>query len=239
MNSKFYICKIMSKSIFLILVFVFVQHAYAQGIQFADGTSTKMDNTFLTLSSSEDPTIEGSRYLNDTFSRARISLMPSQIYAVRYNVFGDEMEFRGTDNKILALNKNKISAEVTFLDTNITYSLFEYKEDDDLVSRGYFTRLNPTGANIILKKNVVVFLKEKESKTGYYPYRPPMYKKVKDRIYIKLENEMPVLLTQNKRKLSKLFRGREKEIINFLNKERINLSKDKDLIKFSNYLNNL
>ena len=86
---------------------------------------------------------------------------------------------------------------------------------------------------------MVVFLKEKESKTGYDPYRPPMYKKVKDRIYIKLENEMPVLLTQNKRKLSKLFRGREKEIINFLNKEKINLSKDKSLIKFSNYLNNL
>ncbi|MDA1175565.1 MAG: hypothetical protein O3C41_00655 [Bacteroidetes bacterium] len=227
----------MNRKISFIFLVLFTQHTFSQGIQFADGTSTKMDNTFLTLSESEDPNIEGSKYLNDNFSRASLSSMPNQIYAVRYNVFGDEMEFRGKDNNVLALNKSDRSVTVRFLDTNKTYFLFEYLNEDKLAKVGYFTKLNPQGDNIILKKNVTIFLKEKESKTGYDPYRPPMYKKVKDRIYIKLKGEMPVLLSSNKKKLASLFPGKEKEIGNFINKNRINLKKEIDLIKLINYLN--
>jgi hypothetical protein len=85
-----------------------------------------------------------------------------------------------------------------------------------------------------------VFFEEQASKTGYDAPKPAMYKNVKDRMYIKLANKEAVLLPTKKKKLAKtLFPENSKIILDFINSNKIKLSKEADLITFINYLNTL
>jgi hypothetical protein len=218
----------------------FLQLSFSQTIKYADGSSQNMSNVFVNVNSSESSTIKGSKYLNEDFTNTKISSMPDQIFGVRYNIYDDQMEFQGVDNTVYSLNKDDDSIKITFTATNETYNIFSYIDDSGRQKKGYFIKLSNEGENIILKKHRIVFFEEQASKTGYDAPKPALYKNVKDRIYIKLANKEVVLMPTKKKKLVKeLFPENSKIILDFINSNKIKLSKESDLIAFANYLNTL
>jgi len=227
------------KTFFLLpLLSLLTLHSFAQqGISYSGGTSTKMDYAFLSLKNDNDMGVKGSKYLSDNFIRATISDFEEKVFAVRYDIFNDQMEFQGGNNQIYIMNKEEKTRKITFLDSNYTYSIFDYKSDEGSTRSGYFTALSASGNFKLLKKNKVIFIEEKASATGYDPPKPAMYKKTKDRYYISIGDAPAVLIDTNKKRFVTLFKGQEKDALSFIKKNKIKLSNDADLIKFVNYLN--
>jgi hypothetical protein len=207
------------------------------GINYAGGTSTKLDYTFLSQSTNNDDQIKGSKYLNDDFARGQISDFNDKIFAIRYDIYNDQMEFQAGDGQIYVMNKNNVSREIVFLDSKTRYKLFDYISDEGNTKSGYFSILKSLGKYKILKKNRIIFIEAKESSTGYDAPHPATYKKTKNRHYIVFDNAPGVLIDTNKKKFSSLFKGQEKDVLNFIKKNKIKLSVDDDLIKVLNYLN--
>ena len=223
----------------LLSVFL-LQLSFSQTLKYADGSSQNMSNVFVNVNSNQSSTIKGSKYLNEDFISTKISSMPDQVFGVRYNVYDDQMEFRGVDNTVYSLNKDDDSIKITFTAANESYNIFSYIDDNGHPKKGYFIKLNNEGENLILKKHRVVFYEEQASKTGYDAPKPAMYKNMKDRIYIKLANKEAVLLPTKKKKFVKeLFPENPKIILDFINSNNIKLSNEADLITFINYLNTL
>jgi hypothetical protein len=214
-----------------------IQSFAQQGISYSGGTSTKMDYAFLSLKDDNDMGVRGSKYLSDNFVRAKISDFEDKVFAVRYDIFNDQMEFQGGNNQIYIMNKEERSRKITFLDSNDVYSIFDFKSDDGDTSSGYFTALSTDGDYQLLKKNKVIFIEEKVSATGYDAPKPAMYKKTKDRHYIIINGAPAVLVDTNKKRFVTLFKGQEKDALSFIKKNKIKLSNDTDLIKFVNFLN--
>jgi hypothetical protein len=217
-----------------------LQLSFSQTLKYADGSSQNMSNVFVNVNSNESSTIKGSKYLNEDFVSTKISSMPNQIFGVRYNIYDDQMEFQGAENTVYSLNKDDDSIEITFTAANESYNIFNYVDESGRQKKGYFIKLNNEGENLILKKHRVVFLEEQPSKTGYDAPKPAIYKNVKDRYYIKLANNEAVLIPTKKKKLAKeLFPENSKIILDFINSNKIKLSKEAYLITFINYLNTL
>ena len=116
----------MKNKLFYILFSLITTAASAQqGINYGGGTSTKLDYTLLNLNDG-DSQIKGSKYLTDNFIRAQISGYNDKVFAIRYDIFNDQMEFQGGDNQIYVINKDNILREILFLDSKETYSIFDY-----------------------------------------------------------------------------------------------------------------
>ena len=110
----------MKNKLFYILFSLITTAASAQqGINYAGGASTKLDYTLLNLSDG-DSQIKGSKYLTDNFVRAQISGYNDKVFAIRYDVFNDQMEFQGGDNQIYVINKDNIFKEIRFKDRKVT-----------------------------------------------------------------------------------------------------------------------
>ena len=223
-----------------LVILSFLQLSFSQTLKYADGTSQNMSNIFVNVNSNQSSNIKGSKYLNEDFITTKISSMPDQIFGVRYNIYDDQMEFQGVDNTVYSLNKTDDSVKITFIATNESYHLFNYIDESGRQKKGYFMKLNKEGKNLILKKHKVVFIEEQASKTGYDEPKPAMFKSLKDRIYIKLGSKEAIELPTKKKKLAKaLFPENSKAILDFINSNKIKLTKESDLITFVNYLNTL
>ena len=224
-----------------LVIVCFLQLSFSQTLKYADGTSQNMSNIFVNVNSNESSNIKGSKYLNEDFISTKISSIPDQIFGVRYNVYDDQMEFQGVDNTVYALNKNDDSIKITFTTTNESYHIFDYiDEKNGRQKKGYFMKLNKEGKNLILKKHKVVFIEEQASKTGYDEPKPAMFKSLKDRIYIKIGSKEAIVLPTKKEKLAKaIFPENPKDILDFINSNKIKLSKEEDLITLINYLNSM
>ena len=233
------------KSFFLLVCILIGSHlSYSQsnfrGWAINEAFENRADrDRFVNISTKNDPNIKGSKYLSKDFVSARLSTMPEKIYGVRYNIFNDEMEFEGLDNKVYALSKIDDSTMVTFTKTGDSYHLFRYISDKNQQKKGYFLKLNPEGNYLLLKKKRVVFFDVQTPDNGYDNPKPAMYKKTKDRIYIKNRDNDAVLFSTKKSKLKELFPDNGKQVIRFIKKNNIKLKKESDLIAFVNFLNTL
>ena len=223
------------------LLFLFsISLSNAQSIAFADGNATYgRENSFITIDADTRYDVEGSKYLDDAFLPAVVSTMPDKLFNVKYNIFSGEMEVQSTNKKAYALNKYRKDIVITFINSKKTYQLFDFINNDDMMQLGYFLVLN-RGENKILKKEKIIFLEEKPSKTGYDEHRPPQYKRLVDKYYIKISSSSnAVELPKNKKKFADLFPKSKSDILDFIKTNKIKFSKDEDLIKLITHINSL
>ncbi len=222
----------------LILLLLFSTGIYSQqNIAFADGAFDR-SSSFITIGLDDKVDVEGSKYIQDDFNKATISIYSGYKFNVKYNAYDDEMEVQGKDNTSFALNKNEKNAEVTFLDNKITYGLFDYTNSDGQKVPGYFQKLTVGETVALLKKEKIMFIEEKMSKTGYDAYRPPQFKRLNDQFFIKLkEGPIAVELPKNKKNIASLFPAKKDEILKFIKENKIKTNKEEDLIKLTNYIN--
>jgi len=223
------------------LIFLFsLSLSNAQSIAFADGNATYgRENSFITIDADTRYDVEGSKYLADAFMPAVVSTMPDKLFNIKYNIFSGEMEVQSTNNKAYALNKYRKDIVITFIDSKTTYQLFDYINSDNMMQLGYFLVLN-RGENKILIKEKIIFLEEKPSKTGYDEHRPPQYKRLDDKYYVKTSGSSNALeLPKNKNKFAELFPKNKSDILSFIKSNKIKLNKEDDLKKIIKYINSL
>ena len=227
--------KILLSIILFSLKFTFSQ----QNIAFADQrVFSANSSSFLTIDNDNTVDIEGSKYIQDGFKPATISVYPNYRFNVKFNAFDDEMEIQGKNNKSFALNKNDKRAEVVFLNTKEIYGLYNFTNDNSQPISGYFQKVFVGKKVILLKKEKIMFVEEKQSKTGYDSYRPPQYKRLNDKFFIKqIDNDIALELPKNKKSIAGLFPNYESDILMFIKKNKLKTNNEVDLKKIIEFIN--
>ncbi|GFZ90225.1 hypothetical protein GCM10011531_22260 [Aquaticitalea lipolytica] len=188
----------------------------------------------------ENSQIEGSPYVNEEFLPAKISASEDNIFYVRYNALKDEFEVKGANNVAYALNKYRRDIVVELISNNKTYQVYGYLDKNENENFGYFVNLSNPNSNIkLLKKENITFVKEKVAVTSYDSSQPARYKRGSDAYYVKINDNNAVLLSTNKKDVSKLFPGNEKKVLDFIKKEKLKLKKEDDMNKLIQFTNTL
>jgi hypothetical protein len=185
--------------------------------------------------------IEGSPYVVDKFSPAKISILGNKIYSVKYNAFHDEVAVLGDDNVLYSLRKDiRKDIFVTYIIQKKTYQIYSYLNNDGIQDSGFFIVMSNQNSNIkLLKKERIIFIGEKKSVSSYADSEPSQYKRISDKYFIKIGEENARILPRNKKEFSNLFPEYKKDIMTYIKSERIKLNNEKDLLKILSFLNSL
>jgi len=177
--------------------------------------------------------IEGSPYLANVYSDAKVFLQQGDSYSVemRYNIFYDQLEFKERDSVFSigpdpAIKKIVMGSETLVID--------KYVAKGQSLST-YFSRLD-SGELTLLVKMIIVF-KDSQVKPieGLIPGR---YERMKDDYYFKLGNGLPVKI----RSISKLIEelpDHIQEMEEYSKREKISSNSSKDLSRFIRHYNSL
>jgi len=197
--------------------------------------NTNNSGSFLIGKSSMGAKPTGSQYFNDAFTPANIK--DKGITMIKYNAYLDQIELKGATDQITVLDVEE-GVLIPTSDRRNTYEFISYVTDENENVKGYLNLISNT-PNVKIYSRLRVFLQpETDTKSGYEAYKPPMYKKATTRYFIKVKENQTVQFNK-KKDLAKLFSGKEKEVSDFISKNKISLSDDEDLQKLGEYLNTL
>lgn len=180
--------------------------------------------------------IEGSPYLDDEFVEGSV-FMTSKVQFVglplRYNIFNDQVEFRTEDETVQVLSVPEVIEKVEFGQTTLEYSVYS---NLNKIKRGFFVVLEKGKATLYSRPRVN--FEDAKKAAAYSDAKPPRFIKRPDEYYIRLGKE-PAELIARKKDLEGLFTDHEKEMLEFLNNNKINTNRPEDLVKVVQYYNSL
>jgi hypothetical protein len=180
--------------------------------------------------------IEGSPYFEDEFVEGAV-FMTSKVQFVglplRFNIFNDQVEFRSDDGSLMVLSVPEVIEKVEFGETTLEYSVYSHLNK---IRRGFFVVLEKGEASLYSRPRITF---EDARKPGAYSEaKPPRFIKRPDEYYIRISKE-PAILISKRKDIEGLFPDHEKEIQDFIRKNRIKINQPEDLIKVVQYLNSL
>lgn len=179
--------------------------------------------------------IDGSTYINDEFSLAKLSNAEAYVKA-RYNAYIDEMELE-IKNEVGYLIKIP-ELKVVFQSDSRTYEVFDYQDEKE-VKKGFF-RLLIEGENIsLLAKESIKFHEEKMPTRGYEKRTPATFKRSKDKLFISFKNSSAEKLSNKKKDILMLFLSKSNDIEKYAKTNKLGFKKKEDLTKIFNYFNTL
>lgn len=177
---------------------------------------------------------EGSPYLFNTFTDSKIYFKNNNtpvIYTTNYNAYTDVLEYIDNENKYTVSNPNEI-LKVIINDHILVYkSYYNY----DIVKDGYFFTIIDDYISLY-KKEVITNVPLKKYAYKNNDSGSSKLVKQKTQYYISIYGE-ELRLIKTKKKLLTLFFNHP-AVVSFMDKERIKLHKEKDLIKLVTFLNN-
>lgn len=180
--------------------------------------------------------IEGSPYLNDEFKEGTVFMTSKTKFVempLRYNIFNDQVEFRSDDGSLMVLSVPEVIEKVEFGETTLEYSVYSQLNK---VRRGFFVVLEKGEASLYSRPRVTF---EDARKPGAYSEaKPPRFIKRPDEYYIRIGKE-PAELISKKKDIEELFTEHEKEMQEFIRKNKININRPEDLIKVVQFYNSL
>ncbi len=180
----------------------------------------------------EDKATEGTPYLNDVVFDAVIKGYDNPI-KLKYNAYLDEMEFEidGTRYHL----KKEVYPEVQILNKKYVYTT--YKDGKETVD-GFLVVLREAENLSFYKKEKIILIPAKKATTSYDTSSPAKYKLQDPIYYIGLNGDI-VELPKNEKKFAQLFRDNEKQVLGYIQSNKISLKTEQDLIKLFNYLSSL
>jgi len=196
--------------VFFFLAFLTTISVQAQVLTLPD--PIHRTNTFMNIDVDDDPNIEGSKFISESFFPARVSNNPDFLFGIKYDAFNDDMVVKGKDDTEFLLIKNQGDVTVNFVNGR-TFDLINYIDKKNQFLRGFFENLTVKNSNItLLKQSKIVLLEKEEAKTSYHKEKPARYKRTKDVYFIKRKNQNATVFPKNKKKLVNLFGEHKKEI---------------------------
>lgn len=188
------------------------------------------------LKASHDDSALGSPFIQGSFLPSSIKGYDSKM-EMRYNAFSDEVEFL-LDKEIYTLDKHKYpEVQIGPNELNYVYLYSTYIEGKNIV-KGFLRRISENDFSTIFVKEKVSFTPAQKSTNGYTAVKPAAYKRLKDKYFIQLNNSIQELPT-NAKKVSQLFEGKEKQVSDFINAQKINVTVEADLIRLNSFLGSL
>ncbi len=180
--------------------------------------------------------IMGSPYLNSNFINGSVFTVQKQQFVdipLRYNIFNDDLEYKTTDNQILALATPEILEKAVFGTTQLVY--LSYIQSNK-TNKGYFVMLEEGKASLYAKP--VVDFKDKVEPGPYRDPEPAKFVRKADEYFIKTGNE-PAVSVSTKKDLIAAFRDNQDKIESFISKNKIKTNKSDDLKEVMKYYNSL
>lgn len=175
--------------------------------------------------------ITGSPYLSDEFIIGKIVTNNNITYTeipLRYNIYNDNMEFKLSEDSVLAISNPGMMKDIQIGDEVFIYC---YNQNN---KGGYYSR--KTGGDIqVLSKYIVVFNKP-EPPEPFREAKPASFSRRANELFLKFGESVPVLIS-NKKDLETAFGSQSAEVFSLAKKEKLNFKKEADLIQLVNLLN--
>lgn len=180
-----------------------------------------------------DPNVKGSPFIQKDLQN--VTIQGNKLKA-RYNANQDYMELEKEGKTVFFMPAIEYRYEVVFTDLNVSYRAFEHEK----LKYTFFRILANKDKAYLLCKEFVKLKPEVKPKSNFEVYKPAKFERKKDVFFFKFkDNDRVVELPTKKSKFAKVFGNNASKIKSFLKKERINLKKEKDLIKVFNYYSSL
>ncbi|QBO57462.1 hypothetical protein [Chryseobacterium salivictor] len=186
--------------------------------------------------------IDGSPYIDEAFSIIKIKGYNEVLPPVRYNAYEDEMEFK-IDNQLNYVQKVP-EMNFTFLNSAKKYALKNYTLEG-ITTNGWLVELvQEDGPFKLYKKERVQIVEYNNNTTNtYLKQKNPYFEKTKDLLilfdghnYIKFpKNSKEFKLWVDNKGIDSALKSSE----DYFRKNKINFSKDSDLVNLVMYMNTL
>jgi len=181
-------------------------------------------------------TIEGSPYLSDDFTTGTIYTTSSYKVVdipLRYNVYNDDLEFKTTNNEILAIAKPETIVLADFGTYQMSYRNYIAGSKD---KSGYFVVVEEGKATLLTKPQI--FFQKEEPGDGIKPAKPAKFVPQDDLIFISLDKQ-PAVRIKNKKDVYEVLKDQTKELEAYVKQNSLKINKANDLQLLVKYYNSL
>lgn len=226
----------LSTSLSVLLTFLSIQMSFGQEEDLVSAREIQEFSNIVNYNQAKTALIaDGSPYILDLYQPVNINSVKGKVFYAKFNAFNGDMLVKAGEDKSIVLNIKDYDLEVNFVTDNKTYKTFYIVNDKKEKEKRFFVQLTE-GKISLLKKEQVKFFPKVIARTGYERDEPAKYKRMKDVFYIKKQNEeVLTLLPLNKNKIAKMFPN--KEVLSYIKKNSIKVSKEEDLMKLMNFIN--
>ncbi|MGM9474982.1 hypothetical protein ACS5PU_01080 [Pedobacter sp. GSP4] len=179
--------------------------------------------------------VSGTPYLLDFWSKGNVTTKSGKRYAdlqLKYDIMGDQLIYQDAGGNPMYFVDPLSAFEITTVDSSANYKFINGLPAIDGLNQASFFQLIATGKLTLLKR---VYKKITESKEYGSATVDKSFNTYSG--YYVLQNSALSKISINKKSLLGLAPDKEKEITDYLKKEKIELKEDKDLSKFFAYLN--
>ena len=219
---------ILSISIILIAASSFGQTMF--NYRSYDDFLTNQEKSLLQRSILKISDIQGSPYLDNAFVKGSVITRDSIQYQnvpLRYNIYNDEFEFKVNEEKYLV-----ISEPSSILKISIEGADFIYLKKDN--KYGYYQLLIDDKIKLLLRYNVK--FRQANVSNGINQARPPKFNRGSDIYYIQIGYNEPQQI-KNKKGIDLIFGSENNSIKELIKKEKLDVRKEDDLLRFVKMLN--
>lgn len=197
---------------------------------------THGDADYIAAQKDKYATIDGTPYLNEAFEEGSL-IYKRKLYTnfrLRYNVYEGYFEYE-TDDGIMYFDPHYTEVDTVWLAGEKYIFLAHEKGNTETSS---YMSVKYKGINTVLLSWVETILIEAEEGDGYSAFKPARFDIRPEKFYVSINNNTAKEL-KNKKSISHAFPDHEKELLNFIKKEKIKFKKTEDLVALCKYYNSL
>lgn len=216
-----------------VLMLFSITAIYAQGLTTKDFSSEtlRMSKTL-----GDESYINGSPFIQEKFSPARVTGYDGQLYLARFNAYNSQMIVDLGDKKI-ALD-NSMFYEVTFTKTNKTYRTYSYNFENKKLKNGFLVVVKENDDFALLKEEKVTYIDVVPAATTYQVDKPAKYDRDTDRYYVAFGDSV-YFLPSKRKDLLKQFPTKSKELKTFLKDNKVSLKDENDLAELAEFISSM
>lgn len=177
----------------------------------------------------------GSMYVNDTYLPAKLS-NNENVVLLRYNAYGDYFEMNNPQEQSVKKLPLESGVKINFTGTGEEYTVVNYNPEKGDAITGYLNIIADNSKIKIYKRERVYLQPGKTSANSYQAAKAPVYKRATDEFYVQAGNASQASFFDGKKDLAKLIPGKEKEVLEYIKKNNIDIEKATDLQKLAAYV---
>lgn len=180
--------------------------------------------------------IEGSPYLNDAFINGTIYTTSKTQYLnipLRFNIYNDNLEFKTPDDAVMSIAVPEIVESAEFGEYKMCYIPYTITKK---IKRGFLIEL--VNGKVSLYAKPEVLYKKPQEPAPYKEAEPAKFLPKADSYFLRVGKEEARKIT-GKKDLVQSFPDHQKDVTDFIKKNKINPAKESDLIELTNFYNSL
>lgn len=216
------------KKYIILFVVTFSSYSYSQQIFELKGSSIYIAN----INGESSLETEGSQYLDENYKKASVDNGKAD-FLLRFNAYSNSFEYKNEDSVI---KLDKIYKEILFTN-NVFFKLISYKNFKKEEFHNVYLEEVKNSNSIVYKNHKIKFNPAVESVSSYEKAKPAKYVFTKPSYVVKYK-ESYYEIPEKTKDLEKLFPEKSAEIKAFVKQNKLKLTKEEDVIKFANFINN-